>query len=103
MQSHRIWIENLRQYSGMRELKQSDFFSRYGPDILCFLKTPQTCHSPGVKPRVGSFTRITQWNIEKGKQFDSIVKSLENDEVLRWSDILILNEADLGIDRKSVV
>jgi endonuclease/exonuclease/phosphatase family metal-dependent hydrolase len=99
MQSRRFWIDNLRRYAGVRSLKNSEFFSRFGPEILSFLQTPQVHDFSGATPRIGSFSRIAQWNIEKGKRFDSIVEIFQNDEVLRWSDILILNESDLGMNR----
>jgi endonuclease/exonuclease/phosphatase family metal-dependent hydrolase len=99
MQSQRFWIDNLRQYASIRDLKHSAFFLDFGPEILSFLKTPQLCELPGVTPRIGSFARITQWNIEKGKRFEAIAERLQTDELLRWSDIVILNEADVGMNR----
>jgi endonuclease/exonuclease/phosphatase family metal-dependent hydrolase len=99
MRPLRFWIDSLRQYESIRDLKRSPFFSEFGPEILSFLKTPQLCEFSGLTPRISSFARITQWNIEKGKRFDSIVERLESDELLKWSDIVILNEADVGMNR----
>jgi endonuclease/exonuclease/phosphatase family metal-dependent hydrolase len=99
MRPLRFWIDNLCQYASMHDLKHSAFFSDFGPEILSFLRTPQLCEFSGLTPRIGSFARITQWNIEKGKRFDSIVERLQTDEVLQWSDIVILNEADIGMNR----
>lgn len=99
MQLQKFWIDNLRLYAGIRDLKNSEFFSRFGPEILSFLQTPQLYDCSGATPRIGSFIRIAQWNIEKGKRFDPIAERLQRDEVLRGSDILILNEADLGMNR----
>jgi endonuclease/exonuclease/phosphatase family metal-dependent hydrolase len=40
-----------------------------------------------------------QWNIEKGKRFNAILNLLQTSEILRWADVIILNESDQGMNR----
>ncbi len=83
----------------MEELRRSGFYADYGERIESLLKTPQLRARPEAKPRLRSFLRIAQWNIEKGKHFDAILDRLREDDILKWADILILNEADCGMIR----
>ncbi len=94
-----FWIEGLRKYKTIAELRRSAFFAHYGEHIERFLKTPQIFSHPGVTPLLDSFVRVVQWNIEKGKRFDLILDRLQASEILRWADIVILNEADRGMSR----
>jgi len=93
------WIENLSKYTTLAELRGSDFFLNNDRRIQSFLQTPQLYRSAGAVPCLSSFLRIVQWNIEKGKCFDSILDCFRNNEILKWADIIILNEADYGMNR----
>jgi endonuclease/exonuclease/phosphatase family metal-dependent hydrolase len=99
MEPHSFWLDNLRKYETLSRLKQSDFFARHGDELESFLRTAQMIPVPGARPLVGSFARVVQWNIEKGKRFKQILQRFRDDEVLRWADIIILNEADDGMIR----
>ena len=99
MTLHADWIENLSKYETVKELRRSDFYlSSHGP-ILSFLQTPQLFVNKEASPLLDSFLRVVQWNIEKGKRFNSILDSLRNDAILKWADVIILNEADYGMNR----
>jgi len=99
MDSRSLWLENLCKFKGIDELKKSAFFAGCGEQLEAYLKTPQIYSNSGTEPVLRSFLRIAQWNIEKGKRFNSILSKLQSHEVLRWADVLILNEADLGMIR----
>lgn len=43
--------------------------------------------------------RAVAWNIERGKRFEAILATLQNDPILQKADLLLLNEADLGMGR----
>ena len=45
--------------------------------------------------------RVTAWNIERGKSFENICRALEEHEVMRASDVLLLTELDYGMARTS--
>jgi endonuclease/exonuclease/phosphatase family metal-dependent hydrolase len=95
----RFWIDNLRGYKTLEELHRSDFFAEEGTRIQNFLTTPHLFYLPDATPRLRSFLRVVQWNIEKGKHVDAIVQRIQSSEVLKWADIVMLNEADLGMNR----
>jgi len=99
MNVYQEWIENLKSFETLDGLQKSDFFSINGEEILSFFQTPKIhVHSDAV-PRLNAFLRIAQWNIEKGKRFDPILNYFQNNEILKWADIIILNEADYGMNR----
>ncbi len=89
----------MRQYKTLAELRKSDFFADCGAEMEQFLMTPQIISRAGAAPRLNSFMRVAQWNIEKGKRFGAILHRLQTDNVLKWADVLILNEADHGMNR----
>jgi endonuclease/exonuclease/phosphatase family metal-dependent hydrolase len=99
MATHADWIEKLSNFKTLAELRASDFFLNNRTQIESFLRTPRIHGCEGSVPRLNSFLRVAQWNIEKGKRFDSILGCLRNDEILKWADIIILNEADYGMNR----
>ncbi len=92
-------LENLRAHRTIAGLHQSAFYADYGKQLESFLKTPQFYACPGARPRLRSFLRMAQWNIEKGKRFHEVLDRLLSDEILKWADVLVLNEADCGMNR----
>jgi endonuclease/exonuclease/phosphatase family metal-dependent hydrolase len=101
MELHEFWIENLRKYKTLAQLKASAFFADHGAKILSCLETPQVIPFRNPAPRLSSFLRIVQWNIEKGKRFQPLLEQLQTHEILKWADVIILNEADLGMNRSA--
>jgi endonuclease/exonuclease/phosphatase family metal-dependent hydrolase len=99
MDSLAFWIENLGKYRMLDHLKGSSFFARYGTEIEDYLKTPQIFRLNQVIPRLRSFLRVVQWNIEKGKRFEQVRTLLQTDPILQWADVVVLNEADSGMSR----
>lgn len=85
MEPQTLWIENLRRYDTIDQLKGSAFFARYGEQIQSYLGAPQVHLFEKTTPRLSSFLRVAQWNIEKGKRFKSILERLQKDEILRWA------------------
>jgi endonuclease/exonuclease/phosphatase family metal-dependent hydrolase len=51
-----------------------------------------SAHDPG-------FVRAAAWNVERGKRFDALCAVLESDPLLSASDLLLLNEVDIGMGR----
>lgn len=99
MELQHFLLENLRAHKTIAGLRKSAFYADYGKQLESFLKTPQLFACPGARPRLRSFLRVAQWNIEKGKRFHEILDCLQSDDVLKWADVLILNEADYGMNR----
>ena len=83
----------------MAQLKRSPFYAQWRGHIKKLFHMPQLHYCAQSRPRLQAFIRIAQWNIEKGKNFKAIMDRITADEVLRWADIFILNEADWGMIR----
>lgn len=99
MSLYQEWIENLQNFETLPELQKSGFFAVNGKSIVSFLGSPQIHRRPDASPRLNAFLRAVQWNIEKGKRFDIILDRIMDDEILKWADVIILNEADYGMNR----
>jgi len=99
MEARGALLEGLRKYKTIAELRKSAFFAGCRQEIESLLTTPQLYSCPGTIPRIQSFLRIAQWNIEKGKYFEAVLDRLQTDAILRWADVIILNEADYGMRR----
>jgi len=99
MIQHKEWLNGLSGFQKLAELRESDFFRSNQEEILAFLQTPQTRMHEDSVPLLKSFIRVVQWNIEKGKRLDSVLTLFRDNEVLKWADVIILNEADHGMNR----
>ena len=99
MTEQTVWIENLSKFETVDALYRSDFYSINRGRILTYLQKPHLFFNDAAAPRLNSFLRVVQWNIEKGKRFDSILDLLGNNEILKYADVIILNEADYGMNR----
>jgi len=95
----RLLVENLSRYSQLTDLLQSPFYREHGREIESILTSPEIHSCPSTAPKLTSYVRVAQWNIEKGTQFDAILERLETDRALEWSDVILLNEADYGMLR----
>lgn len=92
-------IQELSRFQTAAELRRSAFYAEFGERMELLLREPQLHPRPGAKPRLRSFLRVAQWNIEKGRRFDAILDRLQKDDILKWADVLLLNEADYGMIR----
>ena len=103
MPHHDDILEGLRAHRTLAELRRSPFYSGHGARIESVLSTPEIRPCASAEPRLGSFVRVAQWNIEKGKCWKEVIRRIESDERLRWADVLLLNEADKGMLRSGNV
>ena len=99
MTRRRELIEGLRVHATLDALRRSSFYLERRGEIEALLGTPEVAAEPGAVPRVRDFVRLVQWNLEKGARFDAIAERLARDPVLRWDDVVLLNEADHGMAR----
>ncbi len=95
---HGRLLEGLRAYSTLAELRESAFFEESRARLEAILSTPDV-RACAAAPRLHSFVRVVQWNIEKGKRWREVVDRITSDERLKWADVLLLNEADYGMAR----
>ncbi len=99
MNRRQYLVENLRKYETLAELRRSSFFARCREEIESLLGKAEIRPLPAAVPRLRSFLRLVQWNIEKGTGFQAILDSLASEETLKWADVILLNEADFGMNR----
>jgi endonuclease/exonuclease/phosphatase family metal-dependent hydrolase len=99
MQRRKFLLDQLRRYSTLAELRRSAFYAECSSEVESLLITPEVVPCDDAAPRLSAFLRVAQWNVEKGRQFDAILLQFQQDEVLRRADVVILNEADCGMNR----
>jgi endonuclease/exonuclease/phosphatase family metal-dependent hydrolase len=91
----------LRRFATMAELRRSDFYRAHEAELRRLLAEPRVYRATGARPRLRSFLRVVEWNIERGTRLEGIVEVLNAHPVLRWADLLLLNELDEGMVRSA--
>jgi endonuclease/exonuclease/phosphatase family metal-dependent hydrolase len=92
-------LDQLNRHKTIADLRRSAFYTDCASEIESLLNTPELFHCQGARPRLSAFVRAVQWNLEKGKQYEAVVRQFETDPVMRSADIVLLNEADCGMIR----
>jgi endonuclease/exonuclease/phosphatase family metal-dependent hydrolase len=96
---YRGLIEELRRFPTLKALYESEFYRTNREALFWILGVPEPYVFDQAQPRVQDFVRVVQWNIEKGKNFEGLVEILSTHPVLRYADLIFLNEADNGMAR----
>lgn len=89
----------LRKYATFEELRRSEYYLAHEAKLRRLLDEPRVYIFPEARPRLRSFLRVVEWNIERGSRLDGIIEALNTHEVLRFADLLLLNELDHGMVR----
>ncbi|HKS38996.1 MAG TPA: endonuclease/exonuclease/phosphatase family protein [Blastocatellia bacterium] len=92
-------VKELQRFATFDELRRSDFFRAHKAELGRLFDEPKIYKSPNTQPRLRSFLRVVAWNIERGTRLDGIIEVLNNHPVLRFADLLLLNELDDGMLR----
>jgi endonuclease/exonuclease/phosphatase family metal-dependent hydrolase len=92
-------VEQLRVFPTFEELRRSQFYREYATTIRRLLDPPRVYECLEARPRLRSFLRVVEWNIERGARLDGIIEALNSHPVLRFADLLLLNELDNGMVR----
>lgn len=92
-------IDQLRRFSTLKQLYRSDVYRMHRQALFWILSVPQPYLFEHVQPRLQDFLRVVQWNIEKGKNFQGLVETFSTHPILRYADVILLNEADYGMAR----
>lgn len=92
-------VKELRRFANFDELRQSDFFQSRKAELKRLLDEPKIYDLPDARPRLRSFLRVVEWNIERGTRLDGIIAVLNEHPVLGFADLLLLNELDDGMLR----
>jgi len=94
-------VEELKRFVTFEQLRRSEFFRVQKPAILQLLNAPRIYPCPNASPRLRAFLRVVEWNIERGSRFEGIVNVLNEHPILRFADLLLLNELDDGMTRSA--
>jgi len=89
----------LLRFSTIDELRESEFYRARESELTRLLNEPRVYCASNPKPRLRSFLRVVEWNIERGSRPEGIVDVLNNHPVLGYADLLLLNEVDCGMIR----
>jgi endonuclease/exonuclease/phosphatase family metal-dependent hydrolase len=96
-------VAELRRFATFHELRRSEFYRQHQAELRHLLDEPRVYEFRGVRPRVRSFLRVVEWNIERGARLEGIIETLNTHPVLRFADLLLLNELDDGMVRSGNV
>ncbi|HYV06761.1 MAG TPA: hypothetical protein VFB82_19355 [Blastocatellia bacterium] len=101
--NHQKLAEELRRYATFKELRRSEFYLTHKAQLRKLLDEPRVYIFPRARPRLTSFLRIVEWNIERGSRLEGVIETLNTHEVLRFADLLLLNELDHGMIRSGCI
>lgn len=89
----------LRRFGTFEELRKSPVYKAHEAELRRLLDEPRVYRCETARPKLRSFLRVVEWNIERGSHFDGIVEVLTAHPVLRFADLLLINELDDGMLR----
>lgn len=92
-------VTALCRFATFDELRRSEFYQEYKAVLKQLLDELSVFRPGSTKPRLASFLRVVEWNIERGTQLQGIIEVLNTHPVLRFADLLLLNELDEGMLR----
>ena len=92
-------VHKLSRFVRFSDLRSSAFYREHKDELRTLLNEPRVYEFSGVRPRLRSFLRVVEWNIERGARLQGIIDVLNSHEVLRFADLLLLNELDDGMVR----
>lgn len=92
-------VGQLKGFATFEELRRSEFYREHESELRRLLDQPRVYQFPEPRPRLQSFLRVVEWNIERGARLEGIVEVLNAHPVLRFADLLLLNELDDGMLR----
>ncbi|MCA9671958.1 MAG: endonuclease/exonuclease/phosphatase family protein [Myxococcales bacterium] len=83
-----------------RDLWRSPVYQRHRDALLELTYAMEHEPTPASsKPLDRPFIRTVAWNIQRGMRLDDIKRLLDTHEALRDTDVLLLNEVDIGMAR----
>lgn len=92
-------VDQLKRFATFEELRRSEFYREHETELRRLLDEPRVYEFPEARPRLRSFLRVIEWNIERGAHLEGIIEVLNAHPVLRFADLLLLNELDDGMVR----
>jgi endonuclease/exonuclease/phosphatase family metal-dependent hydrolase len=96
---HKQIIADLKSFSQFKEMRASAAYQQHEKTLHQLFHTPRLYEVAETAPRLRDFLRVIVWNIERGTQLQAIIEALNHHPILRWADLLLLNELDIGMMR----
>ena len=97
--SNQHLVSELRRFATFDELRRSEFYREHKGELKRLLDEPRVFRASGAVPRLRSFLRVAEWNIERGSRLEGIIEVLNTHPVLQFADLLLINELDEGMLR----
>lgn len=97
--THQQIIADLKGFAQFKEMRASAAYQQHEKTLHQLFHTPRLYQIPETAPRLRDFLRVVVWNIERGTQLQAIIEALNQHPILRWADLLLLNELDIGMVR----
>jgi hypothetical protein len=92
-------VDQLKTFASFDELRRSEFYRKHEIELRRLLDEPRVYQFCEPRPRLREFLRVVEWNIERGARLEGIIEVLNSHPVLRFADLLLLNELDDGMIR----
>ncbi|MBL8150909.1 MAG: endonuclease/exonuclease/phosphatase family protein [Blastocatellia bacterium] len=89
----------MKGYATLEELHKSTFFAQHKETIDSVLNGVWYKEFSNNTYQNTSFFRAAHWNIERGRHIEAIIELFSSDPILSGSDVISLNEVDLGMNR----
>src|SRR5215216_3507987 len=89
----------LGRFKTFDELRRSELYRAHASELRRLRDEPKIYYCQDARPRLKSFLRVVAWNIERGSRLEGIIRLLNHHDVLRYADLLLLNELDDGMVR----
>lgn len=89
----------LSRFTTFEELRRSRLYQQHQARISDLLNQPRVYWCENVRPRLRAFLRVVEWNIERGTRLKGIIETLDRHPVIRFADLMLINELDEGMVR----
>lgn len=99
VENNQALVAELRGFVTFEELRGSQIYRSREAEIRRLLSEPRVYAVPEPRPRLRSFLRAVEWNVERGVRLKGIIEAFNHHPVLRFADLLLLNELDDGMTR----
>lgn len=92
-------MTELRGFTTFNELRNSAVYQHHEVEITALLNQPRVYLSENPRPKLRSFLRVVEWNVQRGSRLNGIIETLDRHPVLGFADLMLINELDDGMVR----
>jgi endonuclease/exonuclease/phosphatase family metal-dependent hydrolase len=98
-ETFRPFLQQLARFETTRELEESHVYRKLKPDFDRILESIWQEEIEAAQSSQSDLVRVVSWNVERGAQFDSLIRILRENPTLQSADVLLLSELDWGMAR----